>query len=88
MKISLPGIGDSLGECVLCGECFATEILLGQMVPMIGIDGFGDTSLPIHKKCQEKMQELVSAGAQWDALPDGPLRREYAEHFSEESSNV
>ena len=67
MRISLPGIGGSLGECVLCGESFCKEILLGQSVPMIHVDGF-DRDLPIHKeKC---LPALESNGPDWHNLPE------------------
>lgn len=77
MRIDLPGIGGSLGQCVLCGECFAAEVIFGRGVPMISIDGFA-RDLPVHQKCVEKMQALKSPFS-WENLPEGPLRREYAE---------
>ena len=81
MRISIPGIGGSLGECVLCGETFMKEILLGQTVPTVLIDGF-DRALPIHKeKC---LSVLEKNGPDWKTLPDGPLRQEFAKVYGDE----
>ena len=65
MRVSLPGIGGNLGECVLCGECFALELILGRDVSMIHISGF-DQELPFHQKCAEKLEGL--RGKNWDAF--------------------
>lgn len=78
MKVSLPGIGSGLGECCVCGECFATEIILGKSVPMVSIEGFS-RELPVHQKCVETLQSVNDAGGDWKLLPEGPLRRELAE---------
>jgi hypothetical protein len=70
MRISIPGIGGNLGECILCGDTFLKEILLNQTVP-------------IHKdKC---LETLKKNGTDWRTLPDGPLRREFENHFSEKT---
>ncbi|MGA9668385.1 MAG: hypothetical protein WBQ94_04210 [Terracidiphilus sp.] len=74
MRRDLPGIGGSLGECVLCGESFAFEVLLGKAVNMIEIKGFSK-ELPIHGKC---LTALEANGKDWRTLPEGPLRREFA----------
>lgn len=78
MKLDIPGPGGSLGECPLCGECFAAEIMLGKTIKMVSMDGF-DTGLPMHDKCVELLEGL--RGSEWTALPDGPLRKEYAKAF-------
>jgi hypothetical protein len=57
------------------------EILLGKMVPLIGIDGF-EKDLPVHKKCLEG----IKPGNPWQSLPEGPLRREYARAFEKETA--
>jgi len=75
VKVSYPGIGGSLGECVLCGECFAREVMLGESVHMIHVDGF-ERDLPIHGKCLEVLKQN---GKDWRTLPEGPLRKEFAE---------
>lgn len=86
MRISYPGIGGSLGECVLCGESFCLEVLTGKSIPLIGIDGF-DKDLPFHKKCVDAMTALPKP-LRWEALPDGPLRREYASVYKTEENTV
>jgi hypothetical protein len=78
VRIDYPGIGGSLGECIICGKCFALEVITGRSVPMIAIGGFGDRSLPLHQACKEKLTK----GMAWEDLPEGPLRREYAEQLA------
>ncbi|HTY25593.1 MAG TPA: hypothetical protein VMC85_20860 [Desulfomonilaceae bacterium] len=80
MKLDIPGIDGSLGECVLCGESFLKEIMLNQTVATIHLDGF-NAALPIHK--ETCLPALEKNGPDWKTLPDGPLRREFAKHFSE-----
>ena len=77
MKISIPGIGGNLGECVICGDTFLSEILLGELVQMIEIVGLS-RQVPVHTKCVPTLQAVVDAGGDWRLLPEGPLRREYA----------
>jgi hypothetical protein len=80
MRISIPGIGGSLGECVLCGETFLKEIMLDQTVPTVRVEGF-DVDLPIHReKC---LSALEKNGPDWRTLPDGPLRKEFEKHFGD-----
>jgi hypothetical protein len=78
VKVSIPGLGGSLGECIYCGESFAYEIMTNRTVSIIHMEAFGDANLPIHDKCREDMQKLVDAGSEWTALPEGPLRQSYA----------
>jgi hypothetical protein len=85
MKLDYPGIGGSLGQCVLCGESFAMEVILGKNVPMIGIDGFGK-DLPVHQKCLDSLMKIKGQG--WESLPEGPLRQAYAEHFAEHHREI
>jgi hypothetical protein len=80
MKLDYPGIGGSLGECVVCGECFALEILMGRSIATVEIPGF-ERSLPLHPRCLEEMESIRGQG--WESLPEGPLRQAYAEHFRE-----
>lgn len=79
MRLNIPGINGSLGECVLCGDTFLQEILLYQTVPMINIDGFSK-NLPVHQKC---LKILENNGPNWKTLPNGPLRQEFAKGESE-----
>lgn len=80
MKIDLPGIGGSLGECVLCGNSFALEVITGKSVEMINISGFS-RPLPMHAKCVVAIQTIVTTHKDeqdiWKHLPNGPLKREY-----------
>jgi hypothetical protein len=78
MRVSIPGVGGSLGECILCGETFLQEILLNQTVPTVRIEGF-NRDLPIHKeKC---LPLLEKNGTDWHTLPDGPLRKEFEKNY-------
>ena len=71
----MPGPAGSLGVCALCGEGFLKEILLGENVHSIEIEGF-DKDVCLHAKC---LEVLKKNGTDWKTLPDGPLRRAYAE---------
>lgn len=73
----MPGPGGSLGFCSLCGKDFMKEIMLGDSVSTIKIDGI-DGDLCLHKKCLDKMTEIQGTG--WESLPEGPLRSFYEEH--------
>lgn len=76
-----PGIGGGLGQCAVCGDSFVKEILIGCMIPTVGIDGIaGD--LCLHDKCLELMQSIKGTG--WENLPEGPLRKIYAEAAEDE----
>jgi diadenosine tetraphosphate (Ap4A) HIT family hydrolase len=35
MKIDMPGLGGSLGECVICGKPFLKEILCGENIALL-----------------------------------------------------
>jgi hypothetical protein len=71
---NMPGIGGSLGMCAVCGETFMLEILLGTNVHTISVKGF-DKDMCVHNKC---LDVLEKNGADWQTLPEGPLRRAYA----------
>jgi hypothetical protein len=72
---NMPGIGGSLGLCALCGNTFLAEILLGRSVQTIEIEGM-DKDVCVHDKC---LTALRANGPDWHTLPEGPLRRAYAE---------
>lgn len=76
MRVSIPGPGGSLGECIVCGQTFLAEILLGTIVQMVEIGGF-DRQLPVHNKCLETLQAVMDSGGDWKKLPAGPLRDEF-----------
>jgi pantoate kinase len=71
---NMPGIGGSLGMCCVCGDGFMTEILLGQKVQIVSVDGFSK-DMCIHGKC---LKVLKANGTDWRTLPDGPLRQAFA----------
>jgi hypothetical protein len=76
MKVEIPGIGGNLGECVLCGKSFLTEILTGENVTMMHVQGF-DRKLPFHNQCAEDVAKITDGD--WKKLPSGPLRQEFEE---------
>lgn len=80
LKIAFPGIGDSLGECVLCGGTFVKEVMLGQPIATARLEYF-DQELPLHHKCLDEWDARGSKD--WRDLPDGPLRRCLAEDEQE-----
>ena len=72
MRVYYPGLGGSLGECVLCGQPFAYEVLMSKPVRMIHVEGFA-RDLPVHTKCLPNIKN-----GDWKDLPEGPLRKEFA----------
>lgn len=82
--LGMPGIGGSLGQCALCGKTFTTQILMSmsgfndedQRVHTGHLEGF-DEDLCFHQKCKEQLEKLN--GGSWEALPDGPIRKAFAE---------
>ena len=72
MKVYIPGVSGSMGECVVCGKSFVSEVLAGKKIDMMRVRGI-DTNLPLHRKCKKS---LPSDG-DWKKLPEGPLRREF-----------
>lgn len=78
---NLPGIGGSLGVCVLCGKSFVLNILLGSKVPTIEICG---RTCAVHDDCLLVLRELQ--GKPWQELPPGPLRTAHEEQFAAEDA--
>ena len=81
---NMPGPGGSLGMCALCGEGFILEILLGQNVATIEINGM-DKDVCLHRKC---LVVLEKNGPDWRTLPEGPLRRAYETAASDHAENL
>jgi len=80
MRLDIPGVNGSLGQCVVCGDTFLTEIMMGQKVPMLDMEGFG-RKLPVHAKCVDLIKDAQKHGETgWQHLPEGPLRQEFANH--------
>jgi hypothetical protein len=66
----MPGIGGSLGCCALCGDSFLLQIITGEKIVPLEIEGVNN-QLYAHKKCATKYQ-----GKPWDELPtSSPLRK-------------
>lgn len=82
LRYSIPGPGGSLGACAVCGDTFLREILLGESVDCIGINGI-DANLPVHRKCGVAVNECQGT---WenirDKFPRGPLYDCFEEEFS------
>lgn len=82
IKVSIPGVGGSLGECVVCGQSFAKEIMLGESVGSLGIEGI-DANLPVHHECAETVTKMCG---KWkdirDAFPEGPLKKCFDEQLA------
>lgn len=78
LRYSIPGIGGSLGECVVCGDNFLPEILLGQSIKMMSSESI-EADLPVHFKCFDLVDAISKSDKDWHRLPEGPLRRFYAE---------
>jgi len=70
---NMPGPGGSIGMCALCGESFLKEILLGENVHTVEIEGM-DKDVCLHARC---LKVLERNGPDWRSLPDGPLRHAY-----------
>lgn len=82
MRIDIPGIGGSLGECVVCGQNFALEVITGKRVDMMRVSGL-DADLPLHKKCRKDLPK----DGDWKKLPEGPLRQEFEKVASEQGKS-
>ncbi len=83
LKYAIPGIGGSLGACAVCGKDFLTEIVMGQSVDSLGINGIA-ADLPVHKKCAEA---VIACQGPWadirDKFPQGPLYQAFEEEYSQ-----
>lgn len=65
-----PGVGGSLGKCVVCGRDFLKEILMGENIATLSCNWFAEKSFPCHKACADKIENIHLA----TELPPGPLR--------------
>jgi hypothetical protein len=81
LRYSIPGPGGSLGACAVCGKDFLKEILLGQSVDCVGINGL-DKNLPVHAECGKT---LVSMQGKWEdireSFPRGPMYDCFEEEY-------
>lgn len=77
----MPGIGGSLGCCALCGESFLLQILTGERIVSLDIEGVNN-QLYAHNKCATKYE-----GKNWPELPTAsPLRQAFEKHASPTTS--
>lgn len=75
----IPGVGGSLGLCAICGDTFLEVILLGTTCQSFHVPGI-DKTLYGHHKCLELLEDIRdNKGGDWHVLPEGPLRRCFAE---------
>ena len=75
----VPGIGGSLGLCAVCDRSFAVECITGESVVSFRVPGIAPT-LYAHKDCISTLENIRdNKDGDWTQLPEGPLRRCYAE---------
>jgi len=81
LRYAIPGIGGSLGSCAVCGKEFLKEIIFGESVDMLEINGI-DKGLPVHKECAAA---VISKQGPWkeirDTFPRGPMYDCFEEEF-------
>jgi hypothetical protein len=77
IRLDIPGIGGSLGTCVVCGGTFLMELLLGRIVPTLQVKHC-ERDLPAHKRCIKTAIEINDTDGDWKRLPEGSLRQAYA----------
>ena len=78
---NMPGPGGNLGKCAVCGDTFLSEILFGEQVKVMGLEGL-DKDFCLHLKCVP-MIDKVQASGDWRDFPAGPLREFFEKHASE-----
>jgi hypothetical protein len=85
---NMPGPGGSLGLCAVCGDTFMKEILLGENVKIMGLDGM-DKDFCVHLACFGKLAKAISSH-DWHDIPQGPLREafEKADKAARESAGT
>jgi len=73
----VPGIGDSLGKCAVCGETFLLNLLTNEAIKTFNVEGIKQT-LCAHKKCMKTLKRC--SGENWRNLPDNsPLKHVFLE---------
>jgi len=73
----MPGLDGSLGECLVCGKPFLAEILLGQTVASVTVEGLSHKAFVHKRECLPLLESLHDKpwGEASQVLPEGPLRR-------------
>ena len=75
----IPGVGGSLGLCAVCDKTFLNEILFGTLCTSFHVPGI-DKTLYAHNDCIKLLEDIRDNQAgDWTKLPEGPLRRCFAE---------
>jgi hypothetical protein len=81
VRYGIPGVGGSLGMCAVCGDTFLREILTGQRIDSLKLDGT-DKDLPVHKKCAQK---VIALQGPWkeirEKFPEGPIKQAFEEEY-------
>lgn len=87
IRYSIPGIGGSLGSCVVCGDAFVSEILLGSKIDSLRVGGI-DADMPAHTKCAAK---VIAMQGFWkdirEGFPEGPLKKVFDEQYEDPGPN-
>jgi hypothetical protein len=78
----IPGVGGSLGQCAICGEPFAFEIITGASVKSFKQAG-SDTTFYGHDECLEDAKRYKTL---LDLPPESPLRQLYERQQTEQNA--
>ena len=81
----IPGIGGSLGQCAVCGEAFAFEIITGKSVESFTMSQFKDM-MYCHDKCGDIVKAIIKNKGVWQDLPDGPIRQAFTKLAGEDEA--
>lgn len=76
----MPGPGGSLGQCALCGESFAAEVMLGKSVKSFTQAG-SSTTFYAHDKCLKDVE--ATCKTLLDLPVASPLRQLYERQQAE-----
>ena len=77
----MPGVGGSLGTCVICGDSFALQVLTGQSVQSLSL-GWIEQTCYGHDKCISILQETIKTNPDdWAKQfpPESPIHKTYVE---------
>ena len=73
--VGCPGVGESLGQCAVCGDSFLTEIVFHESVKTFSLT-VSDQMLYAHKKCLSLIKKLSKQNKTLLDLPEkSPLRK-------------
>lgn len=66
----------SLGKCVVCDGTFTIELITNSSIRTAAFDGI-EGEFCVHDRCIPILEKANEEG--WETLPEGTLRRGYAE---------